>query len=250
MVQLAGVCHALGDGAVDLASLEALTGRWIALRAELAEERQSWERQERHWQRELALLEQEIASRRDMLDADSTYLDDVERAQARLLAERDAAESALQALGSQLARHEMHLRAFAPLVPQSLLGELGTGFRALPANDAAAARAGVLRRLQTVLALYTQIESLQNNIHAVQELITLNGQQREVDVVYIGLARGFAVSGGDDWAAIGEPTVAGWQWQEMSAEAGRIRRAIRVLQREGDIQLIPLLWGMSGEVRP
>ena len=229
-----------------MAALEALSGRWIALRSELAQERQNWERQERHWKRELALLDQEITSRRATLDADESFLDDVEQTQARLLAERDAAEAELHALGVVLERHEVQLRSFAPYVPDSLLGELGTGFQALPTNEAAATRAGVLRRLQTVLALYTQIESMQNNHHVVRELITIDDVQREVDVLYVGLARGFAVSGRNEWAAIGVPTATGWQWHETPVEASHIRSAIRMLQREGDIELVPLLWQLGG----
>ncbi len=235
---------------MDLASLEALTGRWISLRAELAAEQQSWTRQEQQWQRELGLLEQEISARQQALDADASYLDDFEEVQARMLAEREHTEAALRELGVLLEKHELSLRAFEPLVPASLAGELGTGFRALPANDTAAARAGVLRRLQTVLALYTQIESLQNNLHVVRELIMVNGQQREADVLYVGLARGFAVSARDDWAAIGTATQAGWRWNPAPAEAAAIRAALRTIQREGEVELVPLLWEIMQEVQP
>ncbi len=239
------VCR--GEEKMDVAALEALTGRWIALRSELAAEEQSWKQQERQWKREIALLEREIASRRESLAEDTGYLQDVERGQADLIASKDVATDALQEMASVVSRHEVKLRAVSSWIPQSLHAALGTGFRALPENDDVAARASVLRRLQTVLALYTQIESLHNNMHLVRELIPVREQKREVDVLYVGLARGFAVSARNDWAAIGTPSDTGWQWQEVPEEASRIRLAIRVLQREADLQLVPLLLGIAGE---
>ncbi len=240
---------ALKEGKVDIVGLEALAGRWIALRAELAAERQAWARQERHWEREIALLEQEIAKRREALAEDTTFLRDVERDQADVLAEKEAATSALQELAIVVGQHEGRIRDFEALIPEGLRAELGRGFGALPEHDAAAERMGVLRRLQTVLALYTQIESLQHNMHFVRELIAYGEQQREVDVLYIGLSRGFAVSPKGDWAAIGIPTDGGWQWQEATDEASSIRLAIQVMQREADVQLVPLLLGVAEEGR-
>ena len=234
---------------VDVGALEALAGRWVALRAELAAEQQAWGRQERHWEREIALLEKEIAARREALEEDTTFLRDVERDQADVLAEKEAATSALQELAVVVGQHEARIRALEAWIPEGLRVELGTGFGALPQHDAAAERMGVLRRLQTVLALYTQIEALQHNMHVVRELIAYGEQQREVDVLYIGLSRGFAVSPKGDWAAIGIPTDVGWQWQEAPDEASSIRLAIQVMQRDADVQLVPLLLGVAEEGR-
>ncbi|MFU8779489.1 MAG: DUF3450 family protein [Kiritimatiellia bacterium] len=235
------------DAKVDLAALEALTGRWIALRSELAGEQQAWQRQEGQWQREIGLLRREVAERRAALEADTAFLSGVEEAQSDLQVEKEKIEASLQLLDAVIGRHEALLRGWQMRVPPSLQPEGGVGFRALPANDAIAMQTGVLRRLQTVLVLYTQIETLQNNIHLVRELIDLAGVQREAAVLYIGLARGFAVSASGDWAAIGVPGDHGWVWQDMHAEAPRIRLAIRTLEREAEAQLVPLLWALAGE---
>ena len=248
---LAGADEALVAGDKnDLVALEALTGRWIGLRSELAAERQTWQRQQAHWQREIDLLQQEIRVRRTRLDADADFLTAVEQTQADISGEKDAVESSLHALGAVVGRHEMLLRAWEPLVPQGLLPELGVGFGALPANDAAAARAGVLRRLQTVLALYTQLETLHNTIHVVRELVDVDGLEREAEILYLGLARGFAISAGDAWAAVGTPTAEGWIWQEESGQAASIRLALRVLERDAAAQFVPLLLEVGQEVQP
>lgn len=256
-----GVCTLLGMHSVlggqssaneskDIASLESLAGRWIDLRAELAAEKQAWMRQERKWNQEIALLEKEIATLGEARAQDESFLADREQEQADLLAEKEAATAALDDLEKAVAQHEANIRSFEILVPESLRTDLDTGFRALPRDDEAASRLGVIHRLQTVLALYTQIESLQNELHLVRELIPAPSGKREVDVLYLGLSRGFAVSSGSDWAAIGRPTEAGWQWEETIEEASRIRLAIDVKQREADVQLVPLLLGLSGEELP
>jgi multidrug efflux pump subunit AcrA (membrane-fusion protein) len=235
---------------VDLAALEALTGRWIALRTQLAEEQQSWQRQQRHWEREISLLRREVTERRAALDTDSVFLSGVEEAQSDLQGETAALDASMQGLESVVSRHEAYLRVWLSRIPPGLAPELGAGFRMLPQNAAAASRTGVLRRLQAVLSLYTQIETLQNNLHLTRALLDVAGVQREVDILYFGLGHGFAVSASGDWAAVGTPSGDGWQWQEVRPEAARIRLAIRTVQRDAEAQLVPLLWSMPGGGRP
>jgi hypothetical protein len=71
-----------------------------------------------------------------------------------------------------------------------------------------------------------------------------------VDVLYIGLARGFAVTPDSDWAAIGVPDEAGWAWTPAPSNAGMIRKAIAVVNRQQTAQLVELPLQVAGEVTP
>ena len=72
-----------------------------------------------------------------------------------------------------------------------------------------------------------EIEALQNRNHVVRELIDPGtGQRREMDVVYFGLARGYAISPNDAAVAAGIPAQTGWRWSELDPSAAD---AIRTL---------------------
>ena len=65
--------------------------------------------------------------------------------------------------------------------------------------------------------------------------------QRDMDVLYLGLARGYAVSSDDEHALIGTPGPAGWSWRSAPDEAKRIRQAIRLANDNAEIRLVTLL---------
>jgi len=241
--------ESLGDRE-DLAALEALTGQWIALRTELAGEQRIWEQQQAHWQQEIDLLQQEVATLTAQWEDDAGFLSNVEQRQVEIMAQKDAMEQALGSLRSVVERHERELRGWALRVPPGLQAGWGTGFGALPAEGSGATGQGLLRRLQTVLTLYTQVETLQNNVHLVRELVEVDGIQREAEVLYLGLSRGFAVSTVPSWAAIGVPSDAGWVWQAHPEQASNIRLAVRVWQREAEVRFVPLLLEVGEEYQP
>jgi hypothetical protein len=63
-----------------------------------------------------------------------------------------------------------------------------------------------------------------------------------VDVLYLGLAAGFAVAPDGASAALGQPGESGWTWRAAPAgeTADAIRRAIAVHRREAPVSLTRL----------
>ena len=96
-------------------------------------------------------------------------------------------------------------------------------------------------RLQRIVALYTEIEKLQHDIHVVKEVLAMpDGSRKEVDVCYLGLARAFAVSPDNAWAGVGVPSSRGWHWETRTAIADRVRLAISIFSREKIAALVEL----------
>ena len=99
----------------------------------------------------------------------------------------------------------------------------------------------MLRRLQLVIALYTQIENLQHNIHVTKDVLPTDaGTKKEVDVLYLGLSRGFAVSRDNKWAAVGIPDVNGWQWAPDNTIAKQVEEAVAIFNRKQTAELVSL----------
>ncbi len=225
----------------DIGRLEGLVAQWVRLRAETAAEKRVWREQEARLSEEIALHEKEKADLEAIIaDARQTSSEaDAER--AKLRTRKGELQAAHDALLPILDRAEAAARGWAALVPVSLRGELKEAFARLPRTHQEATRLTLSRRLQIVVAFYTSLESLQNSVHLVKEMLsTADGERREMDVLYLGLGRGFAVSPDGSWAAAGTPGTDGWTWQADAALAPDVRRAIGVYQRRIPAAFVPL----------
>ncbi len=227
--------------APSVATLEALVSDYVRLRSELAVEKQAWAEQEARWRRETALLETE---RRQLLEERERLTErTAQRERARQeQADRNAVlERTFEALPPLLDDAEARLRVWRRRLPPALAAPLEQAFRELPDDPAAARREDTLRRLQRVMALYAQIEQIQTRTHGVKERLPVSETaRREVDVLYLGLARGFAVSADNAWAATGHPGDDGWNWTPDPALAPAIRRALDTFHRQTTAQFVSL----------
>ena len=115
------------------------------------------------------------------------------------------------------------------MIPSFLSGSLNKSFDKLPR----ASGKTISQRLQLILSIYGEIERLENNVHVVKETLkTDSGKFQEMDVIYLGLSRGFAVSRDDKTAGIGLPFKNGWKWERRNGIAPEVRKAIAFYQRE------------------
>jgi hypothetical protein len=139
-----------------------------------------------------------------------------------------------------VSRAELRLRAWDERIPASLKAGLADGLAALPTTRQQAEKQSLAERAQRVVALYTQLEQLLNNFHVTQQMLSTGEGRRQVDVLYLGLANGFAVSADDQWAAIGTPGDRGWQWTPVPDQAGAIRDALNVIAQHEPARLVDL----------
>lgn len=213
-----------------LSDLDALTGRWIALRGTLAEEKRDWRERKSVWEEEIELLEEESSALQKEIEAGREVLSSAEERREALLARSGKTESELEELDTVLSRVRLEVETLLPLVPDSLRDRI-------PALQGDGGRSRDAQRLTAALAA---IESLHNQLHGTRELIEMNGQARQVDVLYLGLARGFAVSPKNDWAAIGVPGEDGWIWSEGQVDPHSVRTLIEVYHQRETATLVPV----------
>jgi len=205
-------------------TLEELVAKWIDLRRELTEEKESWNEQKAQLEQEQALLlkeketlEKEIAATREEL-----LFTEAERTQ--MLERKKLLKEALDSCLPALREAEKDLREWQTLLPAPLVTQpLRKAFDQLQN----ASEQSVTQRLQVILSLYGEIERLQYGIHVVKEVLkTDSGRSREMDVIYLGLAQGFAVSADNQITGIGRSTVNRWKWEWHPEIAAEVRKAI------------------------
>ena len=234
--------------------LEALVGRWVDLRAQADSEQRGWASQSAQWRQEMALLETEQARLNQQLAALEQTGESQQELRANLMERRETLTSALLQVDAHLTRLQPGLAALLPLVPEPLMTEdLKTAL--LPGEETAVPPAGgapaAARRIQQLLGALKELELLHNGVHTVKALIALPGEpRRQMDVVYIGLARGFAVTADGGTAAAGTPAADGWHWRPVPALASDIRLLIRIASREVPPALVSFPIGGEPGVQP
>jgi uncharacterized protein YukE len=237
---LVGVVQAEEDS-VSLQTLDELVGRWLELRTVIAEERRDWQEQQAQWRQEIELLKHEREALQSTVKSIRETLSDAEEDQAESMRRQEELGAVLAQIRPLLDRAENGLRELRAQIPDGVLGDVAPLYAALPPSRAQAERLGTVERAQQVMALYGAIERLQNGVHVVREMLPDGaGGRRQAEVLYLGLARGFAVSPQKGWAAIGQPRDDGWQWQQRDEAASDVRRALAVINRETVAQLVEL----------
>ena len=222
-------------------SLEELVSKWSDLRTRIAAEKRDWKEQKTRLAEEARLLEGEKKSWTEELARTQASASSTEKEQAELRERAKKLSESLAAMRPLIDRAEADAAGCRARVPGSLEGQVRKIFEKLPKTQAEADGIPVIERLQTLIALYTQIETLQHGVHVRKELVAVNGgRKRELDVLYLGLARGFAVSADDEWAAVGTPGPEGWTWKPAPDRAANIRKAISVFDRRIPACLVPL----------
>jgi hypothetical protein len=230
-----------GAPAADVGELEGLVGRWVELRQQRAAEKRDWAAQQRKWQEEIRLLTAEQAALEAALKETASTASEAEERRAQLLARETLLDDVQGALLPLVENAEDALRRWSVRVPASLSERLRQALRQLPADGGRKGRETLTRRLQVVIAAYTEIESIQHGIHTVREVIALPGARgREMDVLYLGLARGFAVAPDDSWAAVGAPGSGGWTWAAAPALAPEVRKAVAIFNRQDPAEFVTL----------
>ena len=223
--------------------LDALAGQWVALRSEIAAEKSQAAARDTALREEIALLETEKAAlEKEAAEFDAGASDDQKRL-AEQAARGEAIRATIDAGRPALERAESALRALRPRLPATLLGDARPLFDALPTTAADAARESDGVRAQRVVALLAQVETLQTGVHSVKETLdTGGGLRRQVDVLYLGLARGFAVASDATWSGVGTPGPSGWTWEARPEIAPEVRAAVDMVarQRTADVVRLPL----------
>jgi hypothetical protein len=224
-------------------TLERLVVKWVELRRALTEEAESWEEQRAQLEQERVLLLKAKETLEQEIAAAGEEQRSAETERARLLAHKEGLEKSLNACLPALRQAEADLRGWRSLWPSSLLTPpLRKAFDQLQKTS----EQSVTRRLQVILSLYGEIERLQYGVHVVKEVLKTDASRsREMDVIYLGLAQGFAVSVDNQMAGIGRPTANDWKWEWRPEIAAEVRKAIAFYRHEktADFVHLPLRVG-------
>lgn len=213
-------------------TLDGLVGHWVDLRGQVAEEQRVWDAQSAQWRQEMDLLRLEQDSLATALARLEAAGETQQERSADLLERRERLRVAIAGVDGVLQRLQPAVATLAAPVPASLMTpDLAAALQSEAADTED--QTGVSARLQRTLGALTAIETLQAGIHVTRAMIALpDAPRREMDVLFLGLACGYAVTTDDSLAAAGRPTPEGWHWEPLPNEAAAVRRLMQVANQD------------------
>ncbi|MFC4994901.1 DUF3450 family protein [Rubritalea tangerina] len=210
-----------------------LLEEWVKMERTLSAEKHEWSVQKQHlsdmkslYQVELGLLNDEIAAAGDAHKKDQVEMGELEK---ELALAKDEREAVVGMLKSYVAESK---KLYARL-PEPLRGELAREYETLT-DDKLDPSADVL----ALTALLKATVKFNDSVVYSEELHTIDGTQKQLRILYMGLGAAYYISGKS--AGRGIPGNQGWQWIADDSVFSEVSRAINIFKKSARPDLVTL----------
>jgi len=214
-------------------SAQKAAGDWIKVRTETA-------RLENDWRNEHALLESTVKAlkerattleeKRDNFKArtatDRSETEEIRRKQKKEADELQAVEAQLKVLSGKLVQIREGL-------PPRLSAALELPYRSLASSEASSGE-----RMQHAMSILNRCAQFNRLIEAGEEVLTVDGSAKSLEVIYWGLSHGYALDRTAKKAWLGSPVAGHWQWEALPDAADEVARLIAVYHDKADPQFV------------
>jgi len=230
--------------ASDVDDLEKLVGQWIKLKKEIAQTDAKWQKQKKILASEKMLLQQQNNELNGLLKKKQEQKN---RANEELNTQKQKCqqkEKLITNLQNLLLINEEFLHRWSDKLPELLKQEIQLSTQELQEKNRTVTLANFAKRFQNILGLYSNLQQLNNSIHCGKMLMKNQKREFEAEVIFLGVAIGYAISPDGKWAAVGIPDKTSWQWQWQNNPklATTIKQAISSYRKEsaGKFVLLPV----------
>jgi len=206
---------------------------WLGLQKSLAEERKDFRLRQVSIEQlldvyvtELNLLEEGFAASGGLIDESDAELEKLKLSTARYRESREL-------LQRKVDEQSLRLLGIMKRFPRPLRDQVSADRLALE-DSTTKLRVKVLAMVAVVKSTmkFNQVITYSEEVHFI------DGVERQLQIIYLGLGRGYYVSG--DTAGIAEVDSAGWKWTRKDQYRNAITRAIGVYQKTTRPELVKL----------
>ena len=216
------------------------TDQWIELEQRIATEQNDWLADKEVMEASRTVLQREQVALKSRLEANELAQSLFHQRLKSLEQELATQNEARALLTRGLEKEEARIRMILDRLPEPLRERLAPlQLRLGPGPDDQPV--SVSERVQTVISMLSAIDQFNGTVTLTHHLRTNEvGVEKDVEVLYWGLAMGYAVdrTGQQGWLSLPSPD--GWNWQEAHDAAPRIRELIEIHKRKRSPGLVSL----------
>ncbi len=238
---LLGLSAMAGTAAeVRLADTRSQLEKWVETRQLVSKTRGDWQTDKETIEQTIAIFERELKSVEEQMGRLSTNSTQADKERAQTEAAIKASNDSLEPARNFAAAFEAELKKVVPKLPQPLQDNLRAPLAKLP-EDPANTKMKPTERVAALVQVLNEIDKFNNAVNLYSEKRkNQGGTEVAVETVYVGLGAAYFVNEAGDFAGLGTPGAAGWQWTVKNDIAPSVRDIIKIYRGEHPARFVSL----------
>lgn len=216
--------------------------KWVEAEMLISSEKHKWNEEKAFSEHLLAALSEEKAGLNENLEAIKSALSGGDQERLALLAELEDLKAAQTNLGNNIDGITKQLLLIREQLPPIFKEDLAKDYERLAMHSGAGAL--TQGKIESAVALAMKLQNLDNSFSSRTQVIEIEvggeRQEREVDILYMGLWRAYYVDPYDRFAGVGFASAQGWVWLEDNSIVGDVKQALKIFEGETTPALISL----------
>lgn len=208
----------------------AITKQWVEVQSTIAKEGNQWKVDKHLIQQRIDLFSAEMESLQQEIKELEDKAATGQGKRASYTNQINELQNAQNVVLGVLPRYEADLLELSKFFPTPLANSTETLMA--PLRNKGKSNLGVGQRLALIVGVLNEVDKFNKDITTTKEERSIDGKNREVYVMYLGLGQAFYADEQGTIAGTGTPDPAkgGWKWESHDDQAEQIARAIAVAQ--------------------
>jgi hypothetical protein len=213
---------------------------WVKTRQLVSRTRSDWQADKETLQQTVVMLERELKGVEEQFAKLSTNNVQAEKERSEAEALLKASEEGLAPAQQFTVEFEGKIRSLLPRLPDPLKDILKPLLARLPA-EGTNTQMRAIERVQVVAGILNELDKFNNAVNVFSEKRKNDkGSEVSVETVYVGLGAAYFVNDAGDFAGVGTPGTAGWEWSSKPELADHVREVIRIYRNERPARFVSL----------
>ncbi len=227
--------NAFCQTALTVEQADNLVAQWVAIEKQNSHLKSQWQNTKHLLNQRISLLKQEEKQLSILTAEHKQQISGVDQARKKLLSLQTSMEIQQTRLTQWLTHEFGHINNILLQLPPPLTNSWQNILYDLDDKN-------LSKRLETLLSLYQKYHEFNTRVSTQQAaVIDENGQEKMVQLLFLGVARGWYLTLDGKTAIPGIPTANGWQWQyKTPVSATRLKNAFAMLAHKKEAALITL----------
>lgn len=203
--------------------------QWVLTRQLIARENSNWQSEQETLSDLNEVRQREIGQLKEFSEAAGKRIDEIDKQRKKIVAEESELKVWRRSLKSQVTLLESELRPLISLFPVPLRAKVEESLARIEEPDA---ERPLQNRMRDVLLVMQEYLNFHNTITLDADIRAIDGEDREIEVLYMGLTQAWYVDQTGQYSGYGVPGSDGWVWTEAPALATAVRQAIAIQSRQ------------------
>ena len=210
---------------------------WVQTRQLISREASDWQEQQGSLTQLNDIRKIEIKNLEEFVTAAGERVEEIDEKRQDYVEEEAELKAWRNKLTVQIAEIENSLRPLLPYFPTPLRAKVQEAVVRLEESEPGRP---LQHRTRDVLLIMQAYQAFNNNISLDAEVRLIDGEKREIEILYLGMTQAWFVDQSGRYAGYGLPSQAGWPWVDAPALAAPVRQAIEIQTRQAPPAFISL----------